>query len=166
MHANPLTPLLHADCTFANLGGDSTGGCPDCSSAVNAASVSITIVNSTFFDIAPFPGATYVRAWRGGRVLLSGCEFAPTPDQQQVPFYAEELSAIYASNNDVLIRTDADVLLPAQPLSQVEVAHPNTSSTRFLRRDDPWFVRIRSVRPSPGPAQTPTTCEHVTASAG
>ena len=146
MHANPLTPLLHADCTFANLGGDSTGGCPDCSSAVNAASVSITIVNSTFFDIAPFPGATYVRAWRGGRVLLSGCEFAPTPDQQQVPFYAEELSAVYADNESMLIRTDTDNLVSARPLSQAGVDHPNTSSTRFLRRDDPWFLRIRSVR--------------------
>ena len=139
---------MHADCTFANLGGTDSVGCEDCSAAVNSAAVSVTVVNSTFFDVAPFRGATYVRTWGEGRVLLSGCAFAPTPDKAPIPFYAEELSTIYADNESMLVRTDTGVLVSAASLSQAEVEHPNTSSTRFLRRDDPWFVRVRRVRPS------------------
>ena len=144
---------VHADCTFANLGGSDTEGCTECSSAINIGAISATVVNSTFFDPTPAPGATYLRISDNARVLLSDCEFSPASRgaNAESPLFANESATIYSTDLGMSFRSDTDSIALTWPLPQAEEDHPNTSSTRFLRRDDPWFLRIRSVRPSPGP---------------
>ena len=144
-----------ADCTFANLGGDAfADGCADCSAAVNAANVSVTIVNSTFLEPSPFPGTAYVRAWGDSRVVISGCTFAATPELLDAPFYIADSSAIYtdADAGDMRVRSGDDGLeVTFRPLAAVPTT-PADSTKAVLQRSDPWFVNITGVRPATTPS--------------
>lgn len=135
------------DCTFANLGGNSSDGCTDCSSAVVVKNASVTIVNSTFFEPVDLPGGTYVRAIEGGRVLLSGNVFAAAPQTGAELFYDGGNATFYADDPAVRIRNeDGTVVVTALPL--FEVPEAATGSKRaFPARSDEWFVFRRSVRP-------------------
>eukprot|EP00892_Ulva_mutabilis_P002848 jgi/Ulvmu1/12564/UM091_0005.1 len=135
------------NCTFANLGGNgfSSTACAVCSAAVIAVNATVTVVNSTFFDPVPLNGSTYVRAWSNGRVVLSGCEFAPTPGLRWSPFYAYDGAAVYSADADVDIRTDPEgTTVAASPLAALETAPP-TNSMETPQRDDPWFVNARNL---------------------
>ena len=133
---------------FANLGGSDTVGCTECSSAINIGTISATVVNSTFFDPTPSAGATYLRISDNARVLLSNCELSP-PSRGTVteaPLFANESAIIYSTDTSMFFRSHTDSIVLTWPASEAEEDHPNTSYTRFLSRDDPWFLRIRSVR--------------------
>ena len=117
--------------------------CFDCTSAVNAHNTSVAIINSTFFDPAPFNGSSYIRAWGGARVLLSGCEFAPTPHHNKTPFYVRDNGTIY-SDVPLVVRSDPGVVpFTAAPASSAPAAFPT--------RNDPWFASVRLVLPLPLP---------------
>lgn len=145
---------MHADCTFANLGGDGLvvargeEGCADCSAAVNANNVSVTIVNSTFFDPVALPGSSYVRAWEDSRVAISGCEFAPTPQLDAVPFYTADRSTIYSDRSGLVTRSGEDGVQMGAPLQSAVLADLGPTE-RLLQRSDPWFANITAVRPHP-----------------
>lgn len=136
-----------ADCTFASLGGYGFDDdeCDACSSAVNAFNSSIAIVNSTFFHPMPFEGTTYVRAWGGARVLLSGCSFAPTPDHAYTPFQADEGASIYSSDRSNAVRDSRGNEFAPAPISSVPDL-PAESNEAFLRRSDAWFLQTQEVR--------------------
>ena len=135
---------MHADCTFANLGGAGVGdGCLDCTGGINAANASVNVVNSTFFDPAPFNGTSYVRAWGGAHVLLSGCEFAPTPELKLSPFYARNRSFVYSSDRSFRIRSDSGPPAPPSPIAAIPDL--TGSDEAFLQGSDPWFQDIQQV---------------------
>lgn len=135
-----------ADCTFANLGGDAEQHCDSCVGAINSDRVAVTVVNSTFFDLAALPDSLYVRAWNDGGVALLGCEFGPTTKpKDEPPFYASDEADLY-SDVDVLLHqtNNAGVLRKGRPLEDLPQL-PAGTPMRFLQRDDPWFVDIRKV---------------------
>lgn len=137
-----------ADCTFANLGGDGfdTKACDVCSAAVLSNNATVAVVNSTFLDPLPRNGSTYVRAWAGGAVLLSGCSFAPTPGLDFSPFYAYDNATIYSADAEIRVRTDARGTLAAPTPPAAIPAAARGSKAVLLRRDDPWFRSTRIVR--------------------
>ena len=145
---------MRADCTFANLGGDSQNvsaiTCADCSGAVNAVNASVTLANSTFFDPIALPGASYVRAWQFALVLLTGCSFAPTPRLELTPFQAVSSGKIFGEG--FLIRNQPGSLSVGPLPPNTADAAPNAS---FLDRSDPWFEQVQSVRPHASCITTP-----------
>lgn len=142
-----LKRLCTADCTFANLGGDGfvQDACFDCSAAVNAVNASVTIANCTFFHPAPLNGTAYIRAFNGGRLRITGCEFAPTPDLQFSPFVALPDTAVYSDDASMAFRDDGGAVTPPKPLAAAP-SLPETSPLEFLTRDDEWFVAMQEVR--------------------
>eukprot|EP00892_Ulva_mutabilis_P002162 jgi/Ulvmu1/11947/UM082_0026.1 len=132
------------NCTFANLGGNGFGDCPDCTGGLNAANASVAVVGSTFFDPAPFRGTSYFRAFDGGRISTSGCEFAPTPHLQLSPFYARDNSTVYSDDAAMRVRSDSGPPVAASPLAAIP-DYPPGSNKIFLQRSDPWFVAIRQT---------------------
>lgn len=149
---------MHADCTFANLGGDAVGeGCKECTGAITAEkAAAVHIVNSTFFDPVRFPGTTYVRAWDEARVLISGCQFDYPPDVPDELFYANN-ATFYTDDATVRVRGD-DGMVDVLPASESPVRKfPKGSNRRFPKRTDPWFefqvdVRTPHMHAALGPA--------------
>lgn len=141
---------MRADCTFANLGGDGFGdACPDCTGAIVASdSAALTVVNSTFFDPAPFPGTSYLRAFEGGRVRISGCEFAPKPGLTEELFYTRGDATVYADDPSIRIRSDSGAPVAPLPLAAIPAPAPGANAT-FLERTDEWFAYRRKVRDLP-----------------
>lgn len=115
---------------------------------MNAVNASVTIVNSTFFDPMPWNGSTYIRAWAGGQVLLSGCEFAEATDLRFSPFQAYDGATIFSDDTDIEVRSDGPPLDTLEPSPLVAIPTGPTAPNRvFLQRSDPWFANIRSVSP-------------------
>lgn len=147
-HAHQAHGLPCADCTFADLGG-SGEGCEPCSSAFNAQNTTtINIVNSTFFALNPFPQATYVRAWEGARVLLSGCSFAPAAPGQRARFIAQDNATLFSDDESIRVMTDSGAFVPATAATLAD-ADAAEAGLAFLQRTDPWFVALRQVWPPP-----------------
>ena len=65
-----LKVLMHADSTFLHLGGSQTGGCPDCSSAVNSRATAVSLSACTFKSPFSAAGSRYILANEGGCPLL------------------------------------------------------------------------------------------------
>ena len=109
---------------------------------------SVAIVNSTFFDPVPIDGTAYVRTWDDGRVLVSGCEFADTPEFY-TPFQALDTATIYSNDRSIKIREQiipwtGSVFEPT-PVSQIP-DFPVDSNMEFVWRTDEWFLRTTTVR--------------------
>lgn len=137
---------MHVDCTFANLGGDGQG-CENCTAAISAGNTTVTVVNSTFFAPAPFPVSTYIRAWNGGRVLLSGCLFGPGPELSRSLFFTVNAVIYSDSKEAIAIRSlnNSAPLSQSSPVSAIPAIPPD-SNDAFLQRDNPWFVDLLEVR--------------------
>eukprot|EP00892_Ulva_mutabilis_P002166 jgi/Ulvmu1/11950/UM082_0029.1 len=137
------------NCTFANLGGDASGAnpdaCADCTGALNVHNVSVSVVNSVFFEPVPLPAASYVRVWNNARVLLSGCVFGPMDDDDLPPFVALDSSGIFSEDDADLgtrVRTDNGLETIIQASSSLPPVPPD-ANTVMLQRDDAWFVAVR-----------------------
>lgn len=140
-----LSPCMHVDCTFANLGGDGRG-CENCTAAISAGNTTVNVVNSTFFAPAPFRTSTYIRAWNGARVLLSGCRFDPGPKLSRSLFFTKN-AVIYSDSEEAIAVRSDDAFAPlsqASPAAAVP-AVPRGSPKAFLQRNDPWFVALLEV---------------------
>ena len=107
-------------------------------------------MNSTFFDPTPADGATYVRTWEEGRALLSGCQFAATPELQLTPFAALNDATIYSNDRSIKIRrgsAEGDPVRVVEPTPVSEIPDfPDDSNMAFVWRSDVWFVRTQKVR--------------------
>eukprot|EP00892_Ulva_mutabilis_P002163 jgi/Ulvmu1/11948/UM082_0027.1 len=126
------------NCTFANLGGDATTGCGNCSAAVISEDGNVSIAHSTFFDPSPFPGATYIRAWASGSVLLTNNEFAIPPAANRSRFYARSDSTVYSDDPTIRIASEDGGLAP--PLPAAAAPAGNATNPTFLNATDPWLT--------------------------
>ena len=158
-HSTPTVRAVYADCTFANLGGDEESDCDVCTSAINVNAVFVSIVNSTFFDPARFTKTAYIRAWEGGSVRISGCEFGDPVDVEDSLFFQNN-GTFYSDDDVVSARAKEGPPQPTLPIAQAPVALVG-SYDGFLQNTDPWFtstVAVRTSASSHARPSLPRTC--------